>query len=371
MSNGRSRSSPPTSDTSTSTTRTGTSRPSPSSSSWPANASCSSARRSCHDRRQPTGPGAGLLHRPPAPAAKSQPPHRRRKPRYLPSAAALRSRTARKDPDRARDRRPRGSLHRPLPRSPRSRARQHRTHTERSPGGDPLVLPLRGPERARPWTPLPARSGDAEQTSRAPDDRVSRSGRDRRLGRRARHVDLDGTPGPYAGLRVSELIGLRNQDVVLGTGANVRCEGKGRKQRCTPLRKDAVVLVDAWQREQRGLPEDPLFPSLRGGPLSRDAVERLVAKHTASAQPCCPSLRRKKVTPHVLRHTAAMELLQHGVDRTVIALWLGHESVETTQMYLHADLRLKEQALSRTTPLGIKPGRYQPGDGLLAFLEAL
>ena len=173
------------------------------------------------------------------------------------------------------------------------------------------------------------------------------------------------------GLRVSELIGLRNQDVILGTGAHVRCEGKGRKHRCTPLRKDTVVMVEAWQRERRGLPEDPLFPSFRGGPLSRDAVERLVAKHTASAQPRCPSLKRKKITPHVLRHTAAMELLQHGVDRSVIALWLGHESVETTQMYLHADLRLKEQALSRTTPVGIKPGRYRPDDGLLAFLEAL
>jgi site-specific recombinase XerD len=173
------------------------------------------------------------------------------------------------------------------------------------------------------------------------------------------------------GLRVSELIGLRNQDVVLGTGAHVRCEGKGRKQRCTPLRKDAVVMVEAWQRERRGFSEDPLFPSLRGGPLSRDAVERLVAKHVAVAQPRCPSLKRKKITPHVLRHTAAMELLQHGVDRSVIALWLGHESVETTQMYLHADLRLKEQALARTTPVGVKPGRYRPDDGLLAFLEAL
>jgi site-specific recombinase XerD len=173
------------------------------------------------------------------------------------------------------------------------------------------------------------------------------------------------------GLRVSELIGLSNQDVVLGTGAHVRCEGKGRKHRCTPLRKDAVVMVEAWQREQRGASEDPLFPSLRGGFLSRDAVELLVAKHVAAAQPRCPSLKRKKVTPHVLRHTAAMGLLQHGVDRSVIALWLGHESVETTQMYLHADLRVKEQALSRTTPVGVKPGRYRPGDGLLAFLEAL
>jgi integrase/recombinase XerD len=173
------------------------------------------------------------------------------------------------------------------------------------------------------------------------------------------------------GLRVSELIGLSNQDVVGGTGAHVRCKGKGRKKRCTPLRKDTVVFVEAWQRERRGLSEDPLFPSLRGGPLSRDAVERLVAKHVAAAQSRCPSLKRKKVTPHVLRHTAAMELLQNGVDRSVIALWLGHENVETTQMYLHADMRLKEQALSRTTPVGGKPGRYRPGDGLLGFLEAL
>lgn len=173
------------------------------------------------------------------------------------------------------------------------------------------------------------------------------------------------------GLRVSELIGLSNQDVVRGTGAHVRCHGKGRKKRCTPLRKDTLIFVDAWQRERRGSPEDPLFPSLRGGALSRDAVERLVAKHVAVAQSGCPSLSQKKVTPHVLRHTAAMELLQNGVDRSVIALWLGHETVETTQMYLHADMRLKERALSRTTPVGGKPGRYRPEDSLLAFLEAL
>ena len=173
------------------------------------------------------------------------------------------------------------------------------------------------------------------------------------------------------GLRVSELIGLRCHDVVLGMGAHVRCEGKGRKQRCTPLRKDATAMVQAWLKERLGQPEDPVFPSIRGGPLSRDAVERLVAKHAATVQRRCPSSRPKKVTPHVLRHTAAMELLQHGVDRSVIALWLGHESVETTQMYLHADMRLKEQALSRTTPLGIKLGRYRPSDKLLGFLESL
>jgi len=173
------------------------------------------------------------------------------------------------------------------------------------------------------------------------------------------------------GLRVSELVALRCQDVTLGTGAHVRCEGKGRKSRCTPLREDARTALAPYLAERRGQPEDPLFPSIRGGALSRDAVERLVAKHTATAQRSCPSLERKKVTPHVLRHTAAMELLRHGVDRSVIALWLGHESVETTQIYLHADIQLKEQALARTTPLGLKPGRFRPHDTLLAFLEAL
>jgi integrase/recombinase XerD len=173
------------------------------------------------------------------------------------------------------------------------------------------------------------------------------------------------------GLRVSELIGLRCQDVVLGPGAHVRCLGKGRKQRSTPLRPDVAAVVGTWLRERAGQSADPAFPSLRGSCLSRDAVERLVAKHATAARRDCPSLRRKKVTPHMLRHTAAMELLQHGVDRSVIALWLGHESVETTQMYLHADLRLKQRALARTTPLGLPPGRYRPNDKLLAFLENL
>jgi integrase/recombinase XerD len=173
------------------------------------------------------------------------------------------------------------------------------------------------------------------------------------------------------GLRVSELIGLRCQDVALGTGAHVQCVGKGRKQRGTPLREEAAAILGSWLQERNGLPQDPVFPSIRGGSLSRDAIEHLVAKYAKTAQQSCPSLCHKKVTPHVLRHTAAMDLLQHGVDRSVIALWLGHESVETTQMYLHADLRLKEQALSRTTALGVKPVRYRPDDQLLAFLEGL
>ena len=173
------------------------------------------------------------------------------------------------------------------------------------------------------------------------------------------------------GLRVSELIHLQCDDVMLGTGAHVRCEGKGRKQRCTPLRREAAAVLVVWLRERNGQPTDPVFPSTRGGTLSRDAVERLLTKHSQAARRCCPSLTRKHVTPHILRHTAAMELLQHGVDRSVIALWLGHESLETTQMYLHADIRLKEQALARTAPIDIKPGRYRPGDQLLAFLTSL
>ena len=146
---------------------------------------------------------------------------------------------------------------------------------------------------------------------------------------------------------------------------------KGRKQRCTPLGPDTVSVLEAWLRRDLSPQSDCVFPSSRGGRLSRDAIEDLVARHTRTAQHQCPSLKHKAIHPHVLRHTAAMELLSHGVDRSVIALWLGHESVETTQMYLHADLRVKEQALARVTPLGVKPSRYQPEDHLLGFLENL
>jgi site-specific recombinase XerD len=173
------------------------------------------------------------------------------------------------------------------------------------------------------------------------------------------------------GLRVSELTHVRCGDLVVGTGAHLCCAGKGRKQRCTPLPRDVVGVLTAWLRERNGQSGDPLFATVRGNTLSRDAVERLVARHVQAAHDRCPSLTRKRVSPHVLRHTAAMELLRHGVDRAVIALWLGHESVETTQMYLHADMRLKEQALARTTPTDVKPGRYRPCDQLLAFLERL
>jgi site-specific recombinase XerD len=158
---------------------------------------------------------------------------------------------------------------------------------------------------------------------------------------------------------------------VTGTGAHIRCEGKGRKQRCTPLRQEVVKVLDVWLKERAGLDDDPLFPTMRGTKLSRDALERLVRKHTLVASQSCQSLAGKRVSPHVLRHSTAMDLLHHGVDQSVIALWLGHESVDTTQMYMHADLRLKEKALARVAAPESKAGRYRPDDTLLAFLEAL
>jgi integrase/recombinase XerD len=173
------------------------------------------------------------------------------------------------------------------------------------------------------------------------------------------------------GLRVSELTALRCQDVVLGSGAHVRCQGKGRKERCTPLRKEASAALSHWLRERNGQPSEPLFPSARGGSLSTDGVAYLLSRYLIAARQRCSSLVRKRVTPHVLRHTAAMELLQHGVDRAVISLWLGHESMETTQMYLHASLEMKEQALARTTPLDVPPGRFRPDDALMAYLKSL
>ncbi len=173
------------------------------------------------------------------------------------------------------------------------------------------------------------------------------------------------------GLRASELIGLRCEDAVFGTGAHLHCCGKGRKERCTPLRKDTVRALRSWLRKRQGQPCDPLFPSARGTHLSHDGLQYLLSKHLATARQCCPSLVKKKVTPHVLRHTAAMALLQNGVDRAVIALCLGHESVETTYIYLHADLKLKEQALAMTTPTNSPPARFKPDDALLSFLNNL
>lgn len=173
------------------------------------------------------------------------------------------------------------------------------------------------------------------------------------------------------GLRASELVGLRIADVYLGTGAHVSCVGKGRKQRITPLTEATVDVLRVWVTERAGRAEEPLFVTCTGRTLSRDALERRLARHVAKAAQECPSLQDKRVTLHVLRHTAAMRLLQGGVDTSVIALWLGHEQVETTQIYLHADLALKERALAKTAPPNTKPGRYRPSDSLIAFLESL
>ena len=173
------------------------------------------------------------------------------------------------------------------------------------------------------------------------------------------------------GLRVSELTSLTHAEVRLGTGAHVSCLGKGRKHRVTPLNATTAATLKSWRDEQPHPPEDPLFTTTAGRPLSSDAVAKLVTKHSKTAQITCPSMREKRVTPHTLRHTCAMQLLHAGVDTTVIALWLGHERIDTTAIYLHADLTIKEEALNRTTPINTAPRRYHPPDDLLAFLESL
>jgi site-specific recombinase XerD len=173
------------------------------------------------------------------------------------------------------------------------------------------------------------------------------------------------------GLRLSELTGLRQQDVHLGTGAHVSVIGKGRKQRCTPLSKNTRSVLAAWLKEPLKHLEQPLFPNASGSRLSAHGVHYLLAKHVAVATRACPSLKHKRVSPHVLRHTTAMDLLQQGVEQSVLALWLGHESIETTQIYLDANLELKQRVLDTVAPLNGKPGRYRPDDKLLAFLKSL
>jgi len=173
------------------------------------------------------------------------------------------------------------------------------------------------------------------------------------------------------GLRVSELTHLTIADLELGPGAHVRCHGKGRKDRATPLTRQTVALLRQWMKERSGAPNDPVFPTARGRLLSVDAVQWLAAKHTKIASLTEPSLKAKIVSPHVLRHTCAMNLLEAGVDSAVIALWLGHQSSQTTQIYVHASMALKEKALARTAPMNTKRGRYTPPDKLLAFLITL
>lgn len=234
---------------------------------------------------------------------------------------------------------------------------------------------LRHPEHAaviQRVLAIPAKRTDRQLVSFLTRDEVdallAAPDRDTWVGRRDHALLLVAV---QTGLRVSELTSLTCGDVELGTGAHLRCHGKGRKERITPLTKQACGVLRVWLAERQGEPDDPLFPSRRRLSLSRDAVALLVAKHTRVAGQRCPSLSSKTVSPHVLRHTCAMSLLAVGVDISVIALWLGHEGIETTQIYLHADLATKERALARTAPAGTKPGRYHAPDALIAFLEAL
>ncbi len=174
-----------------------------------------------------------------------------------------------------------------------------------------------------------------------------------------------------AGLRISELADLTCADITLGTGANVHTVGKGRKERRTPLVPATKSVLKAWLKERSGVPDDPLFPTTTCTRLSRDAIERRLARHLTIAAENCPSIKTKHVTMHTLRHTSAMRLLLAGNDVTVIALWLGHEQISTTNIYLHADMSHKQQAIDRAKPLNAKPGRYRPPDALLKFLEDL
>jgi len=175
----------------------------------------------------------------------------------------------------------------------------------------------------------------------------------------------------HTGLRVSELIRLRCDDVSLSPGAFVRCHGKGRKERCIPMRKALAKIIEQWLRERSGEPSGPLFPNRQGSELSRDGIQYILSKYVAIAQKSCPSLSKKRITPHVLRHTTAVHLLQAGVDLTAIALWLGHESPESTQAYIDSDLAHKRRILGKTIAINAKPLIFHPGDELMRFLQAL
>ena len=201
---------------------------------------------------------------------------------------------------------------------------------------------------------------EAEALIAVPDTRTWLGRRDRLL----LHL------GIQTGLRVSELINLRVGDLQLGPHSQLECVGKGRKQRVIPLQKNTVRLLTAWLAELPPAREGPLFPTNSGTPLTRAAVGKLGTRHAATAAERCPSLTGKNVTPHTLRHTCAMSLLHAGIDTASIALWLGHASIQTTQIYLHADLELKQRTLERVPALDERPpARYKASDALIAFLK--
>ena len=173
------------------------------------------------------------------------------------------------------------------------------------------------------------------------------------------------------GLRLSEVTGLDCADIALNTGAHVRCLGKGRKHRAVPITSNTQDVLRVWLTERAGRDHDPAFPTRTGNRLSADALEKLVRKHATTAAKTCQTIRPENIHPHVLRHTCAMNLLQAGVDTAVIALWLGHADIRSTNAYLHADMTIKQKALDLTTPASVPPGTYKPSDTLLAFLEGL
>jgi site-specific recombinase XerD len=222
------------------------------------------------------------------------------------------------------------------------------------------VLAIQNKRRARPMINFLMRE-EIEALLAAPDQRTWNGRRDHALLRLA----------VQTGLRLSEVTSLGRQALVFGTGAHVQCDGKGRKTRCTPLTKQTVGVLKSWLKEPARGTTNVLFPNVQGERLSSDAVQYLLAKYVAIARQRCPTLNKKRVTFHSLRHSSAMELLAAGVETSVIALWLGHENVETTQIYLHAHLALKEAALAKTRPLTGKQARFRPSDKLLEFLNAL
>jgi site-specific recombinase XerD len=173
------------------------------------------------------------------------------------------------------------------------------------------------------------------------------------------------------GFRLSEMTGLKREDLMLGVGAHLRVIGKGRRERCTPLAKITRAVLKSWLREPPRGDGNILFPNARGGRLSVHGVRYLLNKHHGAACNACPSLKHKRVTVHRLRHGMAMDLLQEGVDRSTIALWLGHQHENTTQIYLDATLAMKEEALAKLTPHHGRPSRYRADDRLLTFLKDL
>lgn len=272
--------------------------------------------------------------------------------------------------------RPRRAVDRRVPRPPRARPGQHHPHPQRGARRAPLALPLRrsAPPRARRANRPRAR--DPTQTRRQANRHVliedeldallDAPDRSTWTGRRDHAIIL---LAAQTGLRADELIKLDCNDIHLGAGAHVNCISKSRNHRITPLIPVTVATIKAWLTERAGRPTDSLFPTRQGRRLSHDALEHRIAKHANAASRACPSLQNKKITPHILRHTAAVRLLQARVDTATIALWLGHASDQTTHIYLHADLTLKQRAIDRTAPPGTKPGRYRPPDPLLKFLE--